>query len=156
MGVQVYLPRVPPDLATGWFPPMFHLGVALTIEEFDIFAAYVGISPSEEKDDVGYIYELGIYFSKACGLERPGIRVRTCDSPEHPLMFSLISNYDVQPGHDLRPPFKEMVEIVQDVFGPSKNVMWWLEYTLNHDPENYFVSDPLSDTGARYRSREPI
>ena len=139
-----------PDPSTDWFPPVFHLGVALTIREFNIFATSMGIPPSEVKGDVGYIFDLGSYFSEACGLEPSGISLCTCDSPEHDLMFSLVSNYELQLGRDLRPPFKKMVEIIQEVFGPSKNVMWWLEYTLNHNPENYFVSDPPSGAGARY------
>jgi hypothetical protein len=145
-----------PDPSTDWFPPMFHLGVALTMEEADFFARRVKIPVPDGTEGVGHIYHLETFLSEVCDLSRPGVMVRICDSPKYPLVFTLASNYNLRPGRNLDTPFKRMVEIVQEVFGSSKSVMWWLDQTMNHDPENYFVSDSSSGTGARYRSREPI
>lgn len=131
-------PEYLPDPSTNWFPPMLLLGVALTTKQVDQFAREVNIPVDE--GDVGHFYELEAYMSAACGLKEPGIRFRICDSSDHSLVLTLVSNYDLRPNKDLSGPFKKLVETVQKVFGPSKEVVWWLDYLMNHDPDNYFVS----------------
>ena len=125
-----------PDPSTKWFPPVLYLGVALNAEEARHFAKEVNI-PTDE--DFGHINKLQAYLSDTCGLKRSGMMIRICDS-EYPLLFPLVSNYNLRPNRDLSGPFKKMVETVQGIFGSSKDVMWWLDYTMNNDPENYFVS----------------
>jgi hypothetical protein len=116
------------------------------------------IPVSNDNQGVGHIYELETRLSDACNIKGPGILARACDSPMCPLVLTLVSNYGLRPGKDLGSPLKKMVQVVQQAFGPSKNVMWWLDYTMNHDPENHLVSDSPSsamlktdDRVARFR-----
>jgi len=113
---------------------MLLLGVAFTTEQ----ANQVKI-PIDE-GDIGHIYKLAAYLSDTCDFKEPGMRFRICDSSGHPLLLTLVSNYGLWPNRDLSAAFKKLVEIVQKVLGPSMDVMWWLDYTMNHDADDYFVS----------------
>ena len=125
-----------------------YLGAALTTQEANHFATKMNIPLSER--DIGHYFELEDYLSNACGIKRPGILLRPCDSLRYPLVFSLMSNYDLRPDRDLSVPFKKMVKIVREVFGHSKDVMWWLDLVINHDSESNFVSGLPHGNNARH------
>ena len=61
-------------------------------------------------------------------------------------LFSLTTNYTIRKGVDVNEPLKKCCEMVEEVFGSSKKVGWWLEYTVNHDPGHWWVSDILRCT----------
>ena len=125
-----------------------HLGIALTFEETERLAGEMGIVVSGRNDGPGHYFALRDSLSIACGIERPGINLVLCDSFQYPLVYALVSNYDLRP--NLSTTFEKMVEIVRKVFGPSRDVEWWLDLTVNHDSQNYLVSDPPRGNVARY------
>jgi hypothetical protein len=59
-------------------------------------------------------------------------------------LFSLATNDDVAKGINLSETFEKYCGIVEEASGSSKKVAWWLEYTVNHDPGHWWVSDQLS------------
>ena len=134
-----------PDRSKNWFPPVMHLGIALTSEEAKHFARERGIASER-----GRHFALQKHLSIACDVDRPGTRIQAirCDSLQYPIMYALVSNYNLRP--NLNAPFEKMVTIVREVFGPMRDVMWWLDLAMNHDPENYFVSDPPCGNFSRY------
>ena len=46
-------------------------------------------------------------------------------------------------GVDVIEPLKKCRGMVEEAFGSSKQIGWWLEYTMNHDPGYYWVSNLL-------------
>ena len=74
--------------------------------------------------------------------------VKRCDVDQGPeditWLFSLATNYDTSIGVSLYEPLEEYCEIVGEAFGSSQKVVWWLEYTVNHDPGHWWVSEQRS------------
>ena len=66
------------------------------------------------------------------------VTVKRCDVGQGPeditWLFSLATNYDTSKGVSLYKPLEKYCEIVEGAFGSSQKVVWWLEYTVNHDP----------------------
>ena len=54
-------------------------------------------------------------------------------------MLALISNYQIPHGLDYSEPYTVMLEALEKVFGGSKKIEWWLEYPLNHTPDDLMV-----------------
>jgi hypothetical protein len=59
-------------------------------------------------------------------------------------MLSLVNNYQITHGYDYRKPFTVMTEALDEAFGGSKKLEWWLEYWLNHSPKDYHVREITS------------
>ena len=134
-----------PDPSTKWYPPIFCLGVALSTQETEEFAKHFGIL-----SDKVTMYWNGISrrLTEACGAER-GIMAERCDvggSPDddRTWLFSLATNYDISRGRNVNESLRKYREIVEKAFGSSKKVMWWLEYTTNHAPGHWRVSNQTS------------
>ena len=133
-----------PHPATKWYPPIFCLGVALSFQETEEFTQRLGI-PFDKMST--YWHGIVRHLTEVCGAESP-IMVESCDvggppENERTLLFSLATNYDIREGTDLTEPLRKYREIVEKVFGSSKKVMWWLEYTVNHDPGHWWVSNHI-------------
>ena len=72
------------------------------------------------------------------------VQVKRCDLGEglgDTWIFSLVTNYDIAIGVKLGDSFQKYCDIVEEAFGSSHKVMWWLEYTTNHTPGHWWVSD---------------
>ena len=139
-----YLPHPP----SRWYPPIFCLGVALSPQETKKFAEHLEIPHGTV---TMYRHEISRYLTELCGAKRR-IMVKRCDTGKSPeeekaWLFSLATNYDIyQGGMDLNEPLRKYREIVEKVLGPSKRVEWWLEYTVNHDPGHWWVSNQYSNS----------
>ena len=120
---------------------MFCFGVALSIQETAEFARHFNIPVQQ-----GYLshsQSVAVRLTELCGA-KPPVMVEHCDTNESRgdiVMFTLATNYDVARGIDLSESFKKYRKIVEEAFGPSRKVGWWLEYTTNHDPGHYWVSN---------------
>ena len=131
-----------PHPSTKWYPPIFCLGVALSLQETEEFAQHLGI-PLDEM--IMYRHGISRRLTELCGAKSQ-IMVERCDKGKSPeedriWLFSLATNYDIHPETDLNEPLRKYREIVEKAFGPSKKVAWWLEYTVNHDPGHWWVSN---------------
>ena len=74
----------------------------------------------------------------------PPVFFKRCDVGEgssDTRLFSLVTNYDVAMGVKLGDSFQKFCDIVEEAFGSAHQVMWWLEYTRNHTPDDDIVSD---------------
>jgi len=127
-----------PHPATKWYPPIFCLGVALSFHETEEFAKHFGI-PVDER--CTHRHGISRRLTKVCGAR---VMVERCDMGGPPedrtWLFSLVTNYDISRGANVNESLKKYREIVEQAFGSSKKVMWWLEYTVNHDPGNWWWS----------------
>lgn len=56
-------------------------------------------------------------------------------------MLTLVSNYQITEGLDYGEPFSAMADALNEAFGGSKKLEWWLEHTLNHTPKDYMVRE---------------
>ena len=59
-------------------------------------------------------------------------------------MLSLVTNYQIPEGLDYREPFTVMVDALNGAFGGSKEIEWWLEYWVNHSPNDFMVCETTS------------
>jgi len=71
------------------------------------------------------------------------VMVEKCDKGSYEdsmdcTLFSLATNDDAARGISLRGTFEKFCGIVEEAFGSSKKVGWWLEYTVNHDPGHWW------------------
>jgi len=128
---------------TKWYPPIFCLRVALSFEETVTFAKRLDIPT----DRIGqHTHLIAIHLTEACGADPP-VTVMRGDRGGGPddciWLISLATNYDVSEGLDVNEPLGKCREIVKRALGPPKEVGWWLEYTTNHDPGHWWVSDLL-------------
>ena len=140
-----------PDKKRRWFPPLMCLGVVVTKQEMLRFCEHYNLwKPNPDRNPTGEeltfaLFDLQFHLSKVCGLPRS--RQITAMSP-HILgthtVYTLATNYDLKDGEDIQEPFDKLVEAVEEVFGDSKSVMWWLEFELNSDPKSRPVSDSCS------------
>ena len=134
-----------PYRAAKWYPPIFCLGVALSLIEAETFARHLGLPA----DNSSLVHGYGIpgRLTELCGAD-PQVMVKRCDqggSQEDWIwVFSLATNYDISKGVDVNGPLRKYREIVEGAFGPSKGVMWWMEYTTNHTPSHWWVSTESS------------
>jgi len=128
--------------ATKWYPPIFCLGVTLSFEETAEFARQLDIPVDDES--FMHRYEISRHLTEVCGA-KPRVMVERCDmggGPEDRIwLFSLATNYDISKGVNVNESLKKYREIVEKAFGSSKRVMWWLEYTVNHAPGHWWVSN---------------
>jgi len=124
-----------PHRETKWYPPVFCLGVALSLKETEDFARYLGLPVTSDS----FVYGHGIagYLTDACGAEQE-VMLERCDQggdvEDWIWVFSLVDSYDVSDKLDAGEPLRKYREIVEGAFGFSKQVMWWLEYTRNRSP----------------------
>ena len=128
-----------------WFPPMFCLGVPLTLEEVCQFARHLGL-PVKGEGDYHVYYAVARELSRMCGFTGSDssyplhrIAVKVCDTTGQPQMLALVNNYQITEELDYRRPFTIMVDALNGAFGGSKRVEWWLEYLRNHSPEHEMV-----------------
>ena len=130
-----------PHRATKWYPPIFCLGVALSLKETEDFATHLGL-PLNSRDSV-HGYGISGHLTKLCGAKQR-VMLKRCDQggsrDDRIWVFSLATNYDISDGVDVSGPLKKYRETVKQAFGSSKEVMWWLEYVTNHSPGHWWVS----------------
>ena len=133
-----------------WFPPMFYLGVPLTLQEVFHFAKHLGLSAPEDCGTDMYFTVAG-HLSQMCGFTGPDssyplhrVAVNVCDAKGRPWMLSLVNNYQIPEGLDYREPFTVMVDALNGAFGGSKEIEWWLEYWVNHSPNDFMVCETTS------------
>jgi len=139
-------PQYIPNTKHRWFPPLFFLGVVLTIEEVCHLTRCLGLSFSGDGDETTYYYVVAHHFSEICGFTGPDssypmhhVTVEQCDTKGEPWMIALFSNYKTLYGLDYSDPYEIMVEALEKVFGESKKMEWWLEHTFNHTPKDIMV-----------------
>ena len=130
-----------PHRATKWYPPIFCLGVALSLKETEDFARHLELPINSRDSACGY--GISVRLTELCGAD-PLVMIKRCDqggSQEDWIwVFSLATNYNISDEVDVSRSLKKYREIVKEAFGSSKEVMWWLEYTTNHSPGHWWVS----------------
>ena len=128
-----------PHPATKWYPPVFGFGVALSKEETERFAEHFDIPIDKEY----YENVISKRLTESCGAR---FTTRCCDmggGPDESIqLFPMVTNYDVHKV-EVTEPLEKFCEVVEKVFGSSKQIGWWLEYTANHSPDHYRVSNLL-------------
>ena len=130
-----------------WFPPIFYLGVPLTFGEARQLATRLGLVL--EGEDAYYAhYSVARRLSQLCGFTVPNssypfhrVTVRKCDTEGQPQMLAMVSNYQIPEDLDYEKPHAVMENILKGVFGESKKVGWWLEYSRNHSPKHETVRE---------------
>ena len=143
-----------PDKARRWFPPLMCLGVAVDTDEMLRFCEHFNLwKPNPDREPTGEelsfaMFDLQFHLSKVCGLPRH--RQITAMSPDAgsglDTVYTLATNYDLRDGEDIQEPFDKLVDAVEEVFGDSKSVVWWLESDLNYDRKSRPVSGaPLDE-----------
>lgn len=145
-------PQYCPDGKLRWFPPLFLLGVILTIEEVCYLAKSLGLSIKGE--DISVVYGMvAHHLSTICGFEGPNsicprhhVTVEKCDAEGWPWMVALVSNYQMLQEFDYSDAYTIILEVIEKAFGGSKKIEWWLEHTVNHTPKDHMVC-------GRYHSR---
>ncbi|KAF9785428.1 hypothetical protein BJ322DRAFT_829767 [Thelephora terrestris] len=126
-----------------WFPPIFCLGVPLTLEEVIQLGRHLGLTVSEDTDYDFYAV-VALRLSEICGFTGPDsayplhhVAVKVCDTKGQPRMLSLVTNYQMREEFDYSGPFTAMTDALDEVFDGSKKLEWWLEYSLNHCPKDF-------------------
>jgi len=128
-----------PHQASKWYPPIFCLGVAMSLKETEDFARYLGLPL--DSDDFIHAYGIPGRLSELCEAN-PELMLKRCDQGGGPgeriWVFSLTTNYDVSRGVNVNSSLRKYREIVKEAFGSSKVVGWWLEYVTNHTPSHWW------------------
>jgi len=134
-----------PDGELRWFPPLFFLGIPLTTEEVCHLARHLDLSVRGDGDYNTY-YVVARRLSEICGFTGPDssyplhhVTVEECDAKGRPWMLALTSNYQIPQGFDYSEPYTVMLEALEETFGQSKKIEWWLEHPLNHAPKDLMV-----------------
>jgi hypothetical protein len=140
-----------PDGKLCWFPPLFFLGVPLTTEEVCHLARRLNLSLRGDGDYNTY-YLVARHLSEICGFAGPNssyplhhVTVEECDAKGRPWMLALVSNYQIPRGLDYSEPYTIMLEALEEAFGESKKIEWWLEHPLNHAPKDLMVRGRYHD-----------
>ena len=138
-------PQYVPNTKHRRFPPLFFLGVILTIEEVCHLARCLGLSFSGDGDETTY-YVVARRLSEICGFTVPDtsyplhrVTVEQCDTKGQTWMIALFSNYHIPHGLDYSDSYTKMIEALEKAFGESKKMEWWLEHTFNHTPKDPMV-----------------
>ena len=138
-------PQYVPHRPTKWYPPMFCLGVALSTKETEDFARHLGLTVDERGSMVAY--GIAGHLTRVCGAD-PQVTLQRCDQggpfKDRVWLFSLVNNYHNPSEIHGKGSLDKYREIVEGAFGSSKQVMWWLEYTMNHTPTHWWVSTKTS------------
>jgi len=138
-------PQYIPNSKQRWSPPLFFLGVPLTTEEACHLARCLGLSFSGDGDCDTY-YVVARHLSEICGFTGPDssypshrVTVEECDAEGRSWMLALFSNYQIPRGFDYSDPYEIMLGALEKGFGGSKKMVWWLELTFNHAPNDPMV-----------------
>lgn len=135
-------PGYVPHRSTWWYPPIFCLGVALSTQETLEFARHLGVIVDESCSMPRT--RVAKRLTELCGA-RPQVRVKFCDISDVPedsaWVLSLATNYNACDGINVSESFEKYNKLVEEAFGSSRRVMWYLEHTVNHDPSHWWVSD---------------